>query len=149
MKKKVLIPIALAALAIPLSISQANRVDAYFIGISERNDYLAHGLEVNAQLADEGFVLLKNEDDFLPMSGDENISIVGKSSINLAKGGGGSGDASVSSGVNYIDLQKALTDVGFKINPDLTTFYKKVMVVGWVDLMLLSVKHHSHPIPML
>ena len=124
MKKKVLLPIALAAIALPVSLAKANSVDAYFIGINERADYLAHGLEVNAQLADEGFVLLKNADDFLPMNGDEHISVVGKSSTNLAKGGGGSGDASVSSGVTFIDLQKSLTDVGFEINPDLTSFYK-------------------------
>ena len=124
MKKKVLIPIALAALALPLSLAKINKVDAYFIGINNKTDYLAHGLEVNAQLADEGFVLLKNEDDFLPMDGNEKISVVGKSSTNLVKGGGGSGDASVSSGVHYIDLQESLTTVGFEINPDLTAFYK-------------------------
>ncbi len=125
MKKKILIPIFLGALALPLSLANKyNNVNAYFIGIGERNDYLVHGLEVNAQLADEGMVLLKNLDDFLPMNGDENISVVGKSSTNLAKGGGGSGDASVSGGVHYIDLQESLTTVGFNINPDLTSFYK-------------------------
>ena len=125
MKKKILIPIFLGALALPLSLANKyNYVNAYFIGIGERNDYLVHGLEVNAQLADEGMVLLKNLDDFLPMNGDENISVVGKSSTNLAKGGGGSGDASVSNGVHYIDLQESLTTVGFNINPDLTSFYK-------------------------
>ena len=125
MKKRILVPIFLAAVALPLSLS--NKYvgnEAYFIGIGERSDYLAHGLEVNAQLADEGFVLLKNQDGFLPMNGDENISVVGKSSTNLAKGGGGSGDASVSGGVHYIDLQESLTEVGFSINPDLTAFYK-------------------------
>ena len=124
MNKKLLFPLALMAVALPLSVAKVNKVDAYFIGIGNKADYLAHGLEVNAQLADEGFVLLKNADDFLPMSGTESISVVGKSSTNLVKGGGGSGDASVSSGVTFIDLQKSLTTVGFDINPDLTAFYK-------------------------
>ena len=125
MKKKILIPIFLAAVALPISMSgKFTSNEAYFIGIGEKSDYLAHGLEVNAQLADEGMVLLKNLDDFLPMNGDESISVVGKSSTNLVKGGGGSGDASVSSGVHYIDLQESLTTAGFSINPDLTSFYK-------------------------
>ena len=125
MKKRILVPIFLAALALPLGLTKsADPVNAQFIGISKQNDYLAHGLEVNAQLADEGFVLLKNQDGFLPMNGDERVSIVGKSSTNLVKGGGGSGDAQVSSGVHYIDLQESLTEAGFEINPDLTTFYK-------------------------
>ena len=131
MKKRVLIPAFLIGMALPLALAQnqASPVSASFLGVSGQNDYLAHGLEVNAQLADEGFVLLKNEDSFLPMdtSDEDNapkISIVGKSSVNLVKGGGGSGDASVSSGVHYIDLQESLTTAGFKINPDLTAFYK-------------------------
>ena len=131
MKKRVLIPAFLIGMALPLALAQnqASPVSASFLGVSGQNDYLAHGLEVNAQLADEGFVLLKNEDGFLPMdtSDEDNapkISIVGKSSVNLVKGGGGSGDASVSSGVHYIDLQESLTTAGFKINPDLTAFYK-------------------------
>ena len=123
MKKKILIPLALAAIAMPLSLSsKANKIEAAFIGINERADYLAHGLEVNAQLADEGFVLLKN-DGFLPMNGDENLSVVGKASTNLAKGGGGSGDAGVSSGVTAIGVKKSLTDVGFTVNPTADSFY--------------------------
>ena len=131
MKKRVLIPAFLIGMALPLVIaqSQATPVKASFIGYSELSDYLIHGLEVNAQIADEGMVLLKNKDNFLPMdTSDEatapKVSIVGKSSTSLVKGGGGSGEASVSSGVHYIDLQESLTTAGFKINPDLTAFYK-------------------------
>ena len=131
MNKKLFIPLFFAGMVLPLALAQrqASPVSASFLGISDQADYLAHGLEVNAQLADEGFVLLKNEDGFLPMdtSDEDNapkISIVGKSSTNLVKGGGGSGDASVSSGVHYIDLQESLTTAGFKINSKLTDFYK-------------------------
>ena len=125
MKKKLLIPVFLAALAVPLCISQkAEGLDAYFIGIDNKTDYAAYGQEINSQLADEGFVLLKNLDDFLPMNGDESISVVGKSSTNIVRGGSGSGSGSTSSGFSSIDLQKSLTDVGFKINPELTSFYK-------------------------
>ena len=126
MNKKLLIPVFLAGMALPLALASRNAtpLKASFIGYSNQDDYLAHGLEVNAQHADEGFVLLKNEGKFLPMAGNERISVVGKSSVNLVKGGGGSGDASVSSSVHYIDLQESLTTAGFEINPDLTAFYK-------------------------
>ena len=125
MKKKVLFPAFLIGMALPLALStHFNRVDASFIGITTKADYLVHGVEVNAQLADEGFVLLKNEDDFLPMSGTEKISVVGKSSTNLVLGGSGSGSGSVANGVHGIDLQESLTEVGFEINSQLTDFYK-------------------------
>ncbi len=125
MKKKVLLPAFLIGMALPLAISaRANPVSASFIGLSDNTDYLSHGVEVNGQLADEGFVLLKNKDNFLPLSGDEKISVVGKSSTNLVLGGSGSGSGSVSSGVQAVNLQKSLTDVGFDINNELTNFYQ-------------------------
>ena len=125
MKKKVLLPAFLIGMALPLAISaRANPVSASFIGLSNNTDYLSHGVEVNGQLADEGFVLLKNKDNFLPLSGDEKISVVGKSSTNLVLGGSGSGSGSVSSGVQAVNLQKSLTDVGFDINNELTNFYQ-------------------------
>ncbi len=125
MKKKLLIPVFLAALALPLSLSnKVTGLDAQFIGYDNLTDYLAHGVEVNGQLADEGFVLLKNQDDFLPMSGSEKISVVGKSSTNLVLGGSGSGAASTSSGVHEIQLNESLTTVGFEINPNMATFYR-------------------------
>ena len=131
MNKKLFIPLFFAGMVLPLALAQrqASPVSASFIGYDKRDDYLVHGLEVNAQLADEGFVLLKNKDGFLPMdtSDEDNaprVSIVGKSSTKLVLGGGGSGDASVSSGVHEIDLKESLETVGFKVNPDLISFYK-------------------------
>ena len=125
MKKKILVPIFLSALALPLALGKnVVRLDAQSIGINNLTDYLAHGVEVNAQLADEGFVLLKNLDGFLPMNGDENISVVGKSSTSLVLGGSGSGAASTSSGVHEIQLNESLTEVGFHTNPNMATFYR-------------------------
>ena len=125
MKKKVLIPVFLAALAVPLCLSQkAEGLNAASIGYDALADYLTHGTEVNGQLADEGFVLLKNKDGFLPMNGDESVSVVGKSSTSLVLGGSGSGAASTSSGVHEIQLNESLTNAGFTINPNMATFYR-------------------------
>ena len=128
MKKKVLLPVLLAAMAFPLVMHQNPiSVNAEFIGeYNKKADYVAHAIEVNSQMADEGFVLLKN-DGFLPMNGDENVSIVGKASINLARGGAGSGSGSISGDVGKeadLNLQASLTEAGFNINPEATTFYK-------------------------
>ena len=127
MKKKVLLPVLLAAMAFPLVLHQNPiGLSAEFVGEYGQNDkadYIAHAKEVNAQLADEGFVLLKN-DGFLPMSGSERVTLAGKSSTNLARGGAGSGSGSPSGDVGSIDLQKSMTDAGFEINPNTTSFYQ-------------------------
>ncbi|MCQ2087180.1 MAG: glycoside hydrolase family 3 C-terminal domain-containing protein [Bacilli bacterium] len=126
MKKKLLIPIFLAGMAIPALASspELKGAGAAFIGeIGERAAYIAHASKVNGQMADEGFVLLKNDGTF-PMEKGSKITVVGKASINLARGGAGSGAGSTSQGVTSIDLQKSLTDAGFEVNETSTNFYK-------------------------
>ena len=134
MKKKLLIPIFLAAMALPLGLSnKATGLSAEFIGeTNDRTTYLKEkGIPTNSQLADEGFVLLKN-DGSLPLEEGAKVSIVGKASTNLARGGGGSGSGSVSNSVKNqfpqaeqdLDLVVSLTKAGFEVNSTATSFYK-------------------------
>ena len=129
MKKKLIIPIFLAAMALPLCLHQSPiSLNAEFIGEQSGNGnssaYIKdYGVPTNNQLADEGFVLLKNNGN-LPLNVGSKVSIVGKSSTNLARGGAGSGSGSISSGVTGVDLQKSMTDAGFEINDTATNFFK-------------------------
>ena len=125
MNKKILFPVLLMGMTLPLCVGKGISANsAEMIGdYSSRNDYIKAGSALNAQICDEGFVLLKNKDNFLPMAGNEKISVVGKSSTDLVRGGGGSGSGNVN-GETAIDLQKSLTDVGFTLNGSLTSFYK-------------------------
>ena len=88
MKKKLLIPVFLAALAVPLCFQQtAKGVNAVFFGqANSRADYIKYASQVGAQLADEGFVLLKN-DGFLPMQTQgAKVSVAGKASSSILRG---------------------------------------------------------------
>ena len=129
MKKKFIVPIFLAAMAFPLCFrGQATGLNAEFIGEMggrpSSSDYIKnYGDPTNKQMAEEGFVLLKN-DGSLPLEKGSKVSIVGKSSTNLARGGAGSGSGSVSGGVTSYDLQKSMTEAGFEINETATNFFK-------------------------
>ncbi|MEE0981099.1 MAG: glycoside hydrolase family 3 C-terminal domain-containing protein, partial [Acutalibacteraceae bacterium] len=48
--------------------------------------------ELSRCAATEGMVLLKNEDNALPLAKGEKIALFGKATIEYIKGGGGSGD---------------------------------------------------------
>ena len=140
MMKKVLIPVFLAAMALPLCLNKgANAVNAEYIGefgqnqSKDRTDYIEHASKVQDQLAAEGFVLLKN-DNLLPMAKGKKISLAGKSSGNLARGGAGSGSGSVSDGVADYQLYAdpgqekvlgGLQEAGFQVNATLQDFYGK------------------------
>ena len=110
MNKKLLIPLFLAGLAIPAlaSENEINGVDAAFIGeFGERNTYTAHANELNIKIAEEGFVLLKN-DGTLPLPKNSKITVTGKSSVNLVKGGAGSGAlGSLNNGVAVYTLEES------------------------------------------
>ena len=132
MKKKLLIPIFLAAMALPLSLSnKATGLNAEFIGETNNTTaYVEQAIKVNSQMADEGFVLLKNNGS-LPLEEGAKVSIVGKASINLARGGAGSGSGSISNdvknqftnGENDLKLDASLKDAGFDVNTTATSFY--------------------------
>ena len=49
-------------------------------------------IELSKRAATEGMVLLKNENNALPLKRGERIALFGQASVNYIKGGGGSGD---------------------------------------------------------
>lgn len=49
-------------------------------------------IDVSRAAAAEGIVLLKNEDEALPLKNGESVALFGKATIEYVKGGGGSGD---------------------------------------------------------
>ena len=129
MKKKLLVPLFLAGMAIPALASEGEikGVDAAFIGeYGEKAAYIEHGIKINTELAEEGFVLLKNDGTF-PMAKGSKVSVVGKASIKIARGGGGSGEIkSIAIGDDKAyDIQKSLTESGFVVNDTATNFYNK------------------------
>ena len=126
MKKKLLIPLFVAGMALPFALQHDEIAVAkgYFIGeFGSETAYVNHAVTVNDQMAEEGFVLLKN-DGSLPLPEGTKLSVFGKASTNLSRGGSGSGAGSVNIGNKAYDLQKSLTEAGFVINDALTTFYK-------------------------
>lgn len=49
-------------------------------------------IALSKQAAEEGMVLLKNENQLLPLAKGTKIALFGKGSFDYVKGGGGSGD---------------------------------------------------------
>ena len=83
---------------------------------TNKAEAFANAQEVNLKLAEEGFVLLKNENAALPMNKGARISVFSKNSVNLSYGGF---DTS-----NNKNLYESLNDAGFVTNPTLKNFYE-------------------------
>ena len=60
-------------------------------------------IQLSKEAAKEGMVLLKNERQLLPLKAGTRLALFGKGSFDYVKGGGGSGDVTVSYVHNLYD----------------------------------------------
>ncbi|MDE7443142.1 MAG: glycoside hydrolase family 3 C-terminal domain-containing protein, partial [Muribaculaceae bacterium] len=93
------------------------------------NGYVATNnpdLEAHARLtrdvASEGFVLLKNDNNALPLKMNDTIALFGATSYDFIAGGHGSGDVNKA---YVIDLRQGLVNGGFTLNQELDSVYLK------------------------
>ena len=85
-------------------------------------------LAVIEEVESEGITLLWNK-DALPLGGNEKVSCLSHSSVDLVETGSGSGwvdsvSISAPNTSNSVDLKTALKEVGFDVNDTLWNFYK-------------------------
>ena len=77
--------------------------------------------ELCEQIADEGIVLLKNENGNLPLAEGTKLNVFGWASTNPVYGGTGSGG--LSDAYPTVSLLQGLENAGFEVNQELVDFY--------------------------
>lgn len=95
-------------------------LDVYF----SKSDYTAtsSAKKLCEDVVAEGIVLLKNEDNALPLTKKENkVAFFGQNSVDFVYGGSGSGAIDTSTALN---LKQAFEEAGFKVNSKLWDFYQ-------------------------
>ena len=103
---------------------QESRIDTqYYKSKFENLDKLiTSGIEIGKQAEAEGAVLLKNENNALPLkSGSRNITLFGITSVDPIYGGTGSGAVNTATAPTF---KKAMELSGFNINSTVWNFYK-------------------------
>lgn len=81
-------------------------------------------IALSREAAREGMVLLKNERNILPLKKGSRIALFGKGSFDYVKGGGGSGDVTVSYTCNLYDGFRQLSD-RVSVFEELSAFYRE------------------------
>ncbi len=85
------------------------------------DESIAEATELVEDIADEGIVLLKNEDAELPLASGAKVNVFGWSSTNPVYGGTGSG--ALSDAYDTVSLLDGLKNAGIEYNQDLVDFY--------------------------
>jgi len=95
--------------------------DYYTSDYTTAEDRTAHLQEVGTQIEEEGIVLLKDENNALPLATGAKITVFGQDSVDPVYGGGGAGSVDTTKAVN---LKIALTNAGYQLNSVLWDFYE-------------------------
>ena len=82
-----------------------------------------NGNKVTEQICEEGMILLKNDNNALPLKKNAKVSVFGTNSVNLVYGG--SGSAAPDPNGERKTIFDSLTAAGFSYNKTLEEFYKK------------------------
>ncbi|MDD6302931.1 MAG: glycoside hydrolase family 3 N-terminal domain-containing protein [Bacillales bacterium] len=81
-----------------------------------------NGNKVTKEICEEGMILLKNDNNALPLKSNAKVSVFGKNSVNLVYGG--SGSAAPDKNGKRATIFESLEAAGISYNPVLKEFYE-------------------------
>ncbi len=111
-------------------LSESVRGNRFLSDYDTADDVVDASNDLNEDIAGEGMVLLKNENNALPLGDNAKISLFGKRSSDSLFLHGGSGAGAGPGGALKVSLLKALEEEGFEVNPALVDFYKDNALSG-------------------
>ena len=91
-----------------------------FSDFSSIKELQNHASDITAQVTEEGAVLLKNDNNALPLSSGAKVNLYSSSSVNYIYSGGGS---SFAKKADFISLKEGLESSNFQVNQDLWNWY--------------------------
>lgn len=100
----------------------------FYADYSSLDEALEAGNRLHLQMASEGQVLLKNENNALPLKADErDVTFLGLATIDFVRNGGGSGHGGATK--YALDWVTAFEQEGFNLNPKTIEIYRSLFDV--------------------
>lgn len=102
------------------AITDASGEKNYEADVSSKAEGFQKANETSVEICKEGTVLLKNEQNALPLAKGAKISVFGKNANDIVRGGSGSSAGNTDQAKSLYD---SLEGAGFNLNPTLKDFY--------------------------
>ena len=102
--------------------SDSESIIKNFSDFSSIRELQNHASLITSQVTEEGAVLLKNENNALPLSSGAKINLYSSSSVNYIYSGGGS---SFAKKADFVTLKEGLEGASFNVNQDLWNWYSE------------------------
>ncbi len=106
----------------PYEVDKENAVVYYETETSSKEEANERAADVTRRVAEEGIILLRNEENALPLAAGAKVSVFGKNSVSLVYGGSGSGGGDNT--FTKKTLYDALEAADFEYNSALKEFYE-------------------------
>ncbi len=104
----------------------------------------AETARMTEEIEAEGIVLLKNDNDALPLGNSAKVNVLGSTAgNNFSYGGTGSGSGDESSNVSFY---QGLANAGLEVNPDLKSFYDE-KATSAIDYGLVGTDWNLYELP--
>lgn len=112
--------------------AKGNNGKIYNSDYASKEEALAAGLKVNQQISEEGMVLLKNENNALPLAAKKGtsagrVTLLGYRGARPQGGADSTGDASAGKVKLTADIYSSLEDAGFLVNPVVKDTYEDLL----------------------
>jgi beta-glucosidase len=104
-----------------VNVDTSGASDYFTSDYSSQEDLLAHEVAISQQIEAEGAVLLKNDQNALPMTEGSKVTFLSLASTKFRYGGGGSGAIDET---NVQSLKEAFEAEGFEVNPTVWEMYQ-------------------------
>lgn len=124
MKRVTASALGLAMVVTALPVSATGTEPLYKSAYGSKEEAKLAGAELNVRIAEEGTVLLKNENQTLPLKEAKKVTVFGYASMSSTASASESGDNSAGTVRLNANVYSSLEDAGFEVNPVVKESYE-------------------------
>ena len=127
--KSRVVALLLSAMMIVTMVAPASASTAtyYTSDYASKAEAVQAGLDLNLRIAQEGMILLKNNDNALPLAKGAKVTMLGYAGYNPNAGASANGgDASAGAAFAQATVVSSMTESGFELNPAVSETYAAV-----------------------